>query len=134
MTVTTRPHAPIPPDLRDAQAVADLFLGVFHRDLLTYFPHSRFEPVSGGSSKPDLKAGPRFRLVPATNAPDGRSTDAVEFFGVRYAIGPRGGGPFSLHDRRMIRAIGAVLGLRYHHLFQNDRTPRLELYRGGSED
>ena len=23
---------------------------------------------------------------------------------------------------------------RYHHLFENDRSPRLDLYRGGSED
>jgi hypothetical protein len=34
----------------------------------------------------------------------------------------------------MIRAIGAVLSLRYQHLFQINHSSRLELYRGGSED
>ena len=34
----------------------------------------------------------------------------------------------------MIDAIGAVLSLRYHHLFQATTSARLELFRGGSED
>jgi hypothetical protein len=34
----------------------------------------------------------------------------------------------------MIRAIGAVCNMRYHHLFQIAHMSRLELYRGGSED
>jgi len=130
MNATTRPPAP-PTNLRDAQAVADLFVGFFRRDLLGFYPQGRFEPSAPGSGacRADHTAGPNFRLVEATHH------DEVELFGVRYAVGPRGGGRFTGHDRRMIRAVGAVLGLRYHHLFQLSPTPpRLELYRGGSED
>ena len=48
MSATTRYHAPEPvppPNLRDARAVADLFAGVFRRDLQAFFPQCRFEPV-----------------------------------------------------------------------------------------
>jgi hypothetical protein len=34
----------------------------------------------------------------------------------------------------MVRALGAVLSLRYHNLFQIAHSARLELFRGGSED
>lgn len=133
MTATTRLHAPLPPpSLRDAQPVADLFVGFFRRDLLGFYPQSRFEPLSAGPSLANLTAGPTFQLREATSPGD--PTDEVELFGVRYALGTRSGGRFSAHDRRMVRAIGAVLSLRYHHLFQIAHPPRLELYRGGSED
>ena len=133
MTATTRMHAPLPPpSLRDAQPVADLFVGFFRRDLLGFYPQSRFEPLSPESSQANLMAGPTFELREASASASG--VDEVELFGVRYAVGPRSGGRFSAHDGRMIRAIGAVLSLRYHHLFQIAHPPRLELYRGGSED
>lgn len=130
MTATTRPDAPH--SLRDAQPVTDLFVGVFRRDVLAFYPQGRFEPLSDEPSCANLKAGPHFQLI--EGAGPGGDGDEIELFGLRYAIGPRGGGRFSAHDRRMVRAIGAVLDLRYHHLFQIAQTPRLELYRGGSED
>ena len=40
MTLTTRPQ---PPSLRDAMAVAELFVGVFRRDLLAFYPQGQFE-------------------------------------------------------------------------------------------
>src|SRR5262249_56303993 len=81
-------------------AVADLFVGFFRRDLPAFFPQSRFEPVAEAPGRSDAMAWPGFRVVEA----DGGGTDAVEMFGVRYAIGPRGGGRFSAHDRRLIPA------------------------------
>ena len=134
MTAVTRFHAPEPvppppPNLRDARALAELFVGFFRRDLQAFFPQCRFESPADGLPPDGLKGGPRFRL---NGEADG--TTAVELFGARHAVSPRTGGAFSEHDRRMIRAIGAVAGLRYYHLFQTGGPPRLELYRGGSED
>ncbi len=127
MTPSTRPEA-APPGLRDVQAVAELFVGVFRRDLSGFYPLCHFEPVDRGPASGAPRAGPNFRLV------EGDRGDEVELFGVRYAVGPSDGGRLSGHDRKMIRAIGAVLGLRYHHMFRVGQSPRLELFRGGSED
>jgi hypothetical protein len=120
--------------LRDAQAVAELFIGVFRRDVLGFFPRAGVEPV-GPEPGPRL-GGPVFRLVePGGGDPeDGVEAVEVEMFGARYRMTSRDGARFSGHDRRMVAAIGAVLGMRYYHLFQVSGTPRLELYRGGSED
>jgi hypothetical protein len=137
MTTTTRPDAPMslpppPQGRREAPPVgiADLFVGFFRRDLHGFFPQSRFEPVSEGPARSDPASWPGFRLVEGA----GGGPDAVEMFGVRYAIAPRSGGRFSAHDRRLIRSIGAVLNLRYLHAFRAGMAPRLELFRGGSED
>jgi hypothetical protein len=144
MTATTRHHAPEPTPsppsrLRDTRALAELFLAVVRRDLQNFFPQCRFEPLPGGPTRAALKAGPRFRLVePATATGDGPADpgagEVIELFGVRYGVAPRGGGAFSDHERRMIRAIGAVQDLRYHHLFQIEHSPPLDLYRVGSDD
>src|SRR3954454_12309655 len=125
MNITMRPA---PPSLRDAPAVAELFIGVFRRDLLNFYPQSRFEPVHPAARPEDVKSGPDFRLIeeletelesPSTSmALAGGERLEVEMFGVRYRLSPRCGGRFSAHDRRMIRAIGAVCSLRYQHLFQ----------------
>src|SRR5262245_52535255 len=123
MTPSTRFHAPEPvpsPNLRDAQALADLFVGVFRRDLLGFFPGCRFEPLGPPPAPGALAAGVRFRLAESDGG------DEIELFAGRYAIGPRGGGRFSAHERRMVRAIGAVAGLRYHNLFEVARSPRIE--------
>lgn len=133
MTATTRHHAPEtvpPPNLRDARSLADLLVGVLRRDLQGFFPQSRFEPLTPPPSPAELTAGPRFRL---TEGRDGEG-DVLEMFGSRYSVGLRGGGRFSPSERRMVRAVGAVLGLRYHHLFESGHAPRLDLYRGNSED
>jgi hypothetical protein len=133
MTATTRYHAPVsvpPPSLREAQGLADVFVGVIHRDILGFFPQSRFEPLTPPPTSTDLAAGPRVRLV--TRADD--ETDDLELFGARYAVGPRGGGQFSAHDRRLIRAIAAVVNLRYHQMFQSVHSPRIDLYGGVADD
>src|SRR4051794_28922364 len=129
MTITMRPA---PPSLRDATAVAELFVGVFRRDLLSFYPQSRFEPVNPGSRPDDVKSGPNFQLIEDSEQANDPLQAAI--FGVRYRLAPRCGGRFSAHDLRMIRAIGAVCNMRYHHLFQIAHMSRLELFRGGSED
>jgi hypothetical protein len=118
-----------PAGLRDALAVAELFVGVFRRDLLTFFPQTRFEPDDEGPD-PSAWGGPNFRFL---DGPE-EGPFAVELFGARYRIVPRDGSRLTPQDRRMVRAIGAVHTMRYHHLFQSFNPARLELYRGGSED
>ena len=131
MTATTRHPSPPPGfGFRDGTPLAELFVGFFRRDLLAFFPQTRFEPMVGGAGA-EPGGGPIFRLVEAAHDGD---DDRVEIFGVRFAVAPRAGGRFSANDRRLIRAIGAVLALRHHHVFRIGQAPRLELFRGGSDD
>jgi hypothetical protein len=69
--------------------VAELFVGVFRRDLLNFFPQSRFELVDPAARPADVKAGPQFQIVdePLT----GGDPIAVEMIGVRYTLTPRAG-------------------------------------------
>jgi hypothetical protein len=117
--------------LGDTLAVAELFVGVYRRDLLSFFPQTQFELVPGTTRTGDsVGNGPNFGLF----EPIGDEPVEVELFNARYRLGPRAGLQFSAHDVRMLRAIGAVLMMRYHHLFHLGMPARLELYRGGSED
>ena len=120
------PMAPL--GLRDAPAVAELFVSLFRRDLLTFFPRTRVEPDDSDPGPREPGSGPDFGL---TDLDDGL---AVSMFGEVYRLSRPDGAPFPPQDRRMVEAIGAVLTLRYHHLFQVATTARLELFRGGSED
>lgn len=117
---------PNPATLREARAVAELSLSVFRRDLLAFYPQCRFELDEAFEP---TGAAPDFAMVEA----DGDELE-VSLFGARYRLAPRPGSAFSTQDLRMIRAIAAVLALRYHHLFQVQHASRLELFRGGSED
>ena len=126
MTITSRAHAP---HLREAPAVAELFVGFFRRDLLGFYPGAIFRAESEPPGEAVPAAGPGFRLVEREGRPA-----AVDLFGVRYGIEPRPGTRLIARDARMVRALGAVLNLRYHHLFQIAHPARLELFRGGSED
>lgn len=128
MPTTVRPHSP---HLREAPAVAELLVDVFRRDLLSFYPQTKVRPEPGpdGETTADPAAGPAFRLVEREGEPP-----AVDLFGNRFRLEPRAGTSFSARDARMIRAVGAVLNLRYHHLFQVGRSSRMEIYRGGSED
>ena len=126
MHTTSRPHAP---HLREAPAVADLFVGFFRRDVSAFYPQSILEPLDEPTSDRDSFDGPAFRLIEHDDRPTG-----VELFGLRYRLEPREGTEFNARDSRMIRAIGAVLNLRYHNLFQIAHSKRMELFRGGSED
>jgi hypothetical protein len=117
-------------DPRHPPALTELFLGGFRRDLLAFFPRARFE-AADGELAPEVRLGPPnfcLREVPGDVALE------LELFGARYRISDRETTPFTPQDRRMMRAIGAVLAMRYHQLFQISSSFRLELYRGGSED
>jgi hypothetical protein len=127
MTLAARPA---PSDIRQAPALAELFLGFLRRDILVFFPQTSFETVSENPSSEGRTTAPNFRVV---EGPEGLLLE-LEVFGSRYLLSARDRTSFGAQERRMIRAIGAVLNMRYHHLFQISTTARLELYRGGTED
>ena len=123
-----RPLAPLPPErVCEVEAVAELFLGIFRRDLATFFPHLQFLPAP--LSTPNLIAGPGFEFLPRLDG----SADLC-LFQQTHRLVPRDGMALTRQDGQLIRAIGSVLGLRYHHLFHLTTSGRLELFRGGSED
>jgi hypothetical protein len=114
--------------LREASAVVDLFVSVFRRDLAAFYPCLQFT-IDPDAPADDAFEGPIFELH-ADEAEGLR----VDLFGQSYRLDLRIGPRHTPHDIRMIRAVGAVLSLRYQHLFQMNHSSRLELYRGGSED
>ncbi|MDR3636170.1 MAG: hypothetical protein P4L84_20380 [Isosphaeraceae bacterium] len=130
MSLTTRP-APLP-SVRDTQAVIELSVGVFRRDVLAFYPQSRFEAESRTPLPGSFAHGSAFRLVDVV----GEDLDTIRFdlFGIRHRLTPRPGLSFTAYDRRMVHAIGSLLSLRFHHLFQTADASRLELFRGGSDD
>lgn len=130
MTLTTRP-TPLP-SVRDSQAVIELSASIFRRDVLAFYPQCRLEAETGASLPGSFKSGSAFRLL--DDACDRPETLRFDLFGVRHRLRPRSGLSFTAHDRRMVLAIGSLLSLRFHHLFQTADASRLELFRGGSED
>ena len=128
------PGAPVTPSnlragpagLRESSALAELFLGVFRRDLVGFYPRAQVTP---DSSRLEAVDEPNFQL-----RVDEVGALSFELFGVRYRVDLRDDPRHTPQDLRMVRAIGAVLSLRHQHLFQLNHSSRLELYRGGSED
>ncbi len=121
------------PNMHDVTAVAELFVDGFRRDLLSFFPHAVFEPVADADAVDErgrpVPGAAIFQLVTASGV------DEVELFGRHYRIRPCAEGGFREQDRRLVAAIGAVLTLRYLHLFRiTGPAARLELYQGGSDD
>lgn len=112
---------------REAQAVAELLLGVFRRDVQMFLPRAGLRPLD--DEPPRVGGGPAFRL---TDADEGGAHE-VTLFGRRFALALPNR-PLLPLERRMVVAIARVLIQRYHDLFHVGRGPRLELYRGGSED
>ncbi len=130
MTITARP-AP-QPSLRESQGLVELFIGGFRRDVLSFYPQCRFEVESRTGGLPSLKSASTFRLIDEPT--ETGDTLLIELFGGRYRLTSHSGTLFTSHDRRMVRAVGAVLSLRCYHVFQSPDASRLELFRGGSED
>jgi hypothetical protein len=135
MRIGNHPHpgtgASSPPHIgtggtRDVSAVVELLIGVFRRDLASFYPQAQFTPVA---DRNEAVNEPNFQMRVAE---DGALS--VELFGVHHRVDLRAGPRPCELDLRMVRAIGAVLSLRHQHLFQINHSSRLELYRGGSED
>lgn len=116
-------------EVREAGAVAELFVDGFRRGLRSFFPQARIEPAAVAMDPEDATTGRAvFRFVGEP------AVDQIELFGARYRVGTRDGRGLAPQERRMIGAIGAVLELRYRSLFQIASPTRLELYQGGNDD
>lgn len=124
--------------LRDPRAFVQVFVGVFFRDLESFFPGCRVEPLDddapgGASRRPRPGGGLDFRLVEELS--DGKTLGvAVSLFGSWHRIVAEG--PMGLGDEevRLIRAMGAVLDLNYQILFRRSGMSILHLLRGMPED
>lgn len=109
---------------RDVLALAELFVEGFRRDLAAFSPQYSLV-VDEDRPEPE----PNFRVVVEEDG-----DIAVSLFGARHRVATRSGGRASPRDIELIRAVGAVLELRYHHLFRVAHASRLDLFRGNSED
>ena len=61
-------------------------MGVFRRDLLNFFPQSRFEPVEPSRRPDNVKTGPDFQLLEESVV--GGDPLEVVMFGVHYRLEP----------------------------------------------
>jgi hypothetical protein len=118
------------------QAVVDLFVGTFVRDIRTFFPGCRIESRPTTESEGGTPTGSGFNLgFEVVDDPEtsGRSIQA-KLFNSWYHLRQRNGEVFSRQDQRLIRAIGDVLELRCHFILQWAHTSKLELNRGEPGD
>jgi len=142
MSLSIHPSAPPPggPDdrrfgaLRDPRAFVRVFVGVFFRDLESFFPGCRAEPVA---VEPPTRARPGggvdFRMV-EHREPGGPTSVEVALFGNWYRILAPGASGLGEEELRLIRAMGTVLDLNYQILFRRSRLSILQLLRGMPED
>ena len=110
----------------------DLAIGALYDSLLEMALRQFFErAVLDSASLPPLSSDVTFALDP----PPDPSTLSIRWFGTRYTLGARGGWPFTPHELRLARSIGAVLAARYRAVL-NPRivAERGDLFRGALED
>jgi hypothetical protein len=113
--------------LPPALAVGALYDTFLQNALKQFFPRATFEaePVMSASSDGRLAIEPS----------DDPSALMIRWFGMRYTLRVPDRRPFTPHEIRFARAIGAVLAARYRAIL----SPRLmvergELFRGAIED
>ena len=149
MSLSIHPPAPSPGDsegrgfgaLRNPRAFVQVFLGVFLRDLESFFPGCRVEAIGPSDAARARFPGTRYRpgvgldFQLVEESPGGRSSSvSASLFGNWYRIvapGPMGLGP---EDVRLIRSMGLVLSLNYQILFRRSPMSVLHLLRGMPED
>ncbi len=124
-----------PGPVPEAAVLAELFLSGFRRDLRLFLPGVELGPVEcvdpSRNGTLTFSNWSAFRWL----GPDASERDPeVVLFGTRYVLRAASGRWLSPQDRRLARAIGAVLDLRFQNLFHVGGLTRMDLYRGGSED
>ncbi|MEQ1573794.1 MAG: hypothetical protein ABL993_06060 [Vicinamibacterales bacterium] len=113
----------LPPDL----AVGALYDSLLEAALRQFFDRAVLDSLS----VPAVSDAAGFSI---DSAPD-PSTMSIRWFGTRYTLRVRGRWPFTPHEVRLARAIGAVLAARYRAVL-NPRivAERGDLFRGALED
>ena len=108
-------------------AASALYDSLLQAALRQFFGRATFEtePI------PSLSSDGRLAIEP-TNDP---SVLTVRWFGSRYVLHVPARRPFTPHEVRLARAIGAVLAARYRAIFDpKQMLERGELFRGAIED
>ncbi|MDG3006757.1 hypothetical protein [Paludisphaera mucosa] len=127
--------------LRDPRAFVRVFVGVFFRDVESFYPGCRIESIDDeGPERPAFASrrlrpggGMDFRLV--EELAEGRAQGvSIALFGSWYRIVADGSMGLGAEDVRLIRSMGAVLDLNYQILFRRSRMSILQLLRGMPED
>ncbi len=108
-------------------AASALYDNLLQAALRQFFGRATFEtePI------PSLSSDGRLAIEP-TNDP---SVLTIRWFGSRHVVHVPGNRPFTAHEVRLARAIGAVLAARYRAIFDpKQMLERGELFRGAIED
>ena len=108
-------------------AASALYDNLLQAALRQFFSRATFEtePI------PSLSSDGRLAIEP-TNDP---SVLTIRWFGSRHVLHVPGKRPFTAHEVRLARAIGAVLAARYRAIFDpKQMLERGELFRGAIED
>jgi hypothetical protein len=116
-------HASLPPSL----AVGALYDSFLQNALRQFFARATFE------SEPILSASSDGRLAIEPSEDPGALT--VRWFGSRHTLRVPATRPFTPHETRLARAIGAVLAARYRALLSPQMMlQRADLFSGAIED
>ena len=110
----------------------DIAVGALYDSLLETALRQFFDRASLDSAQlPALSSDATFAIEPVTDP----SQVQIRWFGTRYTLRARGRWPFTPHELRLVRSIGAVLAARYRAVL-NPRivAERGDLFRGAIED
>ena len=108
-------------------AASALYDSLLQAALRQFFDRATFETVA----TPSLSSDGRLAIEP-TGDP---SALAVRWFGTRHVLNVPASRPFTAHEVRFARAIGAVLTARYRAIFDpKQMLERGDLFRGAIED
>jgi hypothetical protein len=108
-------------------AASALYDNLLQAALRQFFSRATFET----EPTPSLSSDGRLAIEP-TNDP---SVLTIRWFGSRHVLHVPKRRPFTVHEVRLARAIGAVLALRYRAIFDpKQMLERTELFRGAIED
>src|SRR5918999_1017405 len=116
-----------PMSLPPVFAASALYDNLLQAALRQFYGRATFEtePI------PSLSSDGRLAIEP-TNDP---SVLTIRWFGSRHVLHVPARRPFTLHEVRLARAIGAVLSMRYRALFDaRQMLDRQNLFRGSIED
>jgi len=108
-------------------AASALYDNLLQAALRQFFDRATFET----EATPSLSSDGRLAIEP-TGDPCALS---VRWFGTRHVLTVPGARPFTAHEVRLARAIGAVLAARYRAIFDpKQMVERGDLFRGAIED
>ncbi len=125
---------------RDPSNFNEIYLGIFRRDLQSFYPGSRIErePIVTLTGSLPLATASRstqtidFQLdAEDTNSPH---SVRVALFGDWYQLSVPGSAGLGPGDHHLIRALGRVMELHHQVLFRWSRVSLLQLRRGMPED